>query len=145
MPLKNKIIGSKAYPLNSKRLELRQIQHLASALDLPITATWSNLEAMINGKLAETGHDTTSIQVYNYCSEWRGRTIIIKRHEGTELVTPPLPMAANRSSPIPSHKDSDYKEGFTVKMTQLQNLLQILEEKTIVLHTELQLTKELIK
>ena len=33
-----------AYPLNSKRLKLRQIQHLASALDLPTSASRDDLE-----------------------------------------------------------------------------------------------------
>ena len=55
-----------------------------------------------------------------------GEQLSLRDMKGTVLVTPPLPLAANRSSPIPSHRDSDYKEGFTVKMTQLQNLLQIL-------------------
>ena len=55
--------GGRAYPLNLRRLKLKYLQHLANALDLPITATWSDLEVMINGKLVETNRDTTGIQV----------------------------------------------------------------------------------
>ena len=61
--MKDTVAGGMTYPLNSKRLKLKHIQHLASALDLPIAATRSDLEVMINGKLAETSCDTTSIQV----------------------------------------------------------------------------------
>ena len=55
------------------------------------------------------------------------------------LVTPTLPVLASRSLTL-SHEDSDYKEGaenFIAKMLQFENILQMLEEKTMVLHTEL--------
>ena len=83
----------------------------------------------------------------NYYSEWRGRTIVIKRHEGVSLVTPILPVPASRS-PTPSHRDSDYKErpeNFTAEMMQLENPLQLLEEETMVLRAELQSTKEEVR
>ena len=56
-PLRDTVVGGIAYPLNSKRLNLRHIQHLASALNLPTTATRSDLEVMISGKISETSHD----------------------------------------------------------------------------------------
>jgi len=42
-----------AYPLNSKRLKLQHIQHLARALTLPAAAPISDLEVMISGKIRE--------------------------------------------------------------------------------------------
>jgi len=42
-----------AYPLNSKRLRLQHIQHLARALDLPAAAPRSELVVMIGGKITE--------------------------------------------------------------------------------------------
>ena len=54
-----------SHSLNSKRLKLRHIQHLTSALNLPTTA----LEVMIRGKISETSHGATSIQVVIVQSE----------------------------------------------------------------------------
>ena len=55
--LKDSTIRGMAYPLNSSRIKLRHIQHLASTLDLPTTAPRSDLEVMIEGKLVENKHD----------------------------------------------------------------------------------------
>ena len=63
---------------------------------------------------------------------------------GTFLVTPPLPILASKS-PTPSREDYSYEEeieSFTAEMTQLRNVLQMLEEEAMVLRTELQSTKE---
>ena len=54
--------------LNSKRLKLKHTQHLVSALDLPVVAIRSDLEVMINGKLAETSHDSLTSGCYSECS-----------------------------------------------------------------------------
>ena len=146
MAVSQLVVGGMAYPLNSKRLKLKHIQHLASALDLPIVATRSDLEVMINGKLAEASHDTTSIQVVIVQTE-QGKQLSLRDIKGTVLVTPILPVPASRS-PTSSHGDSDYKEGaesFTAEMTQLENLLQLLEEETMVLCAELQSTKEEVR
>ena len=144
--VKDTVAGGMAYPLNSKRLKLKHIQHLASALDLPIAATRSDLEVMINGKLAEASHDTTSIQVVIVQTE-QGEQLSLRDIKGIFLVTPVLPVPASRS-PTSSHGDSDCKEGaesFTAEMTQLENLLQLLEEETMVLRAELQSTKEEVR
>ena len=144
--VKDTVAGGMAYPLNSKRLKLKHIQHLASALDLPIAATRSDLEVMINGKLAEASHDTTSIQVVIVQTE-QGEQLSLRDIKGIFLVTPVLPVPASRS-PTSRHGDSDCKEGaesFTAEMTQLENLLQFLEEETMVLRAELQSTKEEVR
>ena len=144
--VKDTVVGGMAYPLNSKRLKLRHIQHLASALDLPIAATRSGLEVMINGKLVETSRDTSSIQVV-IVQTGEGEYLSLRDMKGTFLVTSVLPVPASRS-PTSSHEDSDYKEGtesFTAEMMQLENLLQLLEEETMVLRAELQSTKEEVR
>ena len=144
--VKDTVVGGMAYPLNSKRLKLKHIQHLASALDLPIAATRSDLEVMINGKLVETSRDTSSIQVV-IVQTGEGEHLSLRDMKGTFLVTPVLPVPASRS-PTSSHGDSDYKEGaesFTAEMMQLENLLQLLEEETMVLRAELQSTKEEVR
>ena len=135
--------GGRAYPLNSKRLKLKYLQHLANAFDLPITATWSDLEVMINGKLVETNRDTTSIQVVIVQSE-EGEQMLLKDVSGTFLVTPPLPILASKS-PTPGQEDDDYEEwaeSLTADMNQLHSMIQILEEERVALCSELQSTKE---
>ena len=131
------VVEGVAYLLNSKRLKLRHIQHLASALNLPTTATRSNLEMMISGKIAETSHDTTSIQVV-IVQSGEGEQLSLRDIKGTFLVTPPLSVVASRS-PTLSHGNYDNKkaaESFTAEMAQLENVLQMLEEETIFLCTE---------
>ena len=145
-PLRDTVVGGIAYPLNSKRLKLRHIQHLASALNLPTTATRSDLEVMISGKISETSHDATSIQVVIVQSE-EGEYLSLRDIKGTFLVTPLLPVVTSRS-PTPSQENSDLKEeaeSFTAEMTQLENVLQLLEEETTFLRTELQSTKEEVR
>ena len=87
--LQNSTEGQVAYPLNSKRLKLRQIQHLARALDLPTSATRGDLEVMISGRLAEANHDTTNIQVIVTQGE-EGEQLCLRDVEGIFLVTPPI-------------------------------------------------------
>ena len=102
---------------------------------------------MINGKLAETSHDTTSIQVV-IVQSGEGEQLSVRVMKGTFLVSSMLPIPASISL-TPSHAwDSDYKEGaesFTAEMMQLENLLQFLEEETLVLCAELQSTKEEVR
>ena len=103
--VKDAVVGGKVYPLNSKRLKLRHIQHLARALNLSTTATRSDLEVMIDGKLAETSHDTTSVQVVIAENE-EGEQLLLRDMRGTILVTPTLLFEASRSS-TPSQGDFD--------------------------------------
>ena len=101
---------------------------------------------MINGKLAETSHDTTSIQVVIVQSA-EGEQLSVRVMKGTFLVSSILPIPASISL-TPSHGDSDYKEvagSFTAEMMQLENLSQLLEEETLVLCAELQSTKEEVR
>ena len=63
---------------------------------------------------------------------------------GTFLVTRTLPFLVSKS-PTPHQEESDFEKevgSFTAEMTQLQNILQMLEEETIALKIELQSTKE---
>ena len=144
--VKDAVVGGKVYPLNSKRLKLRHIQHLASALNLSTTATRSDLEVMIDGKLAETSHDTTSVQVVIAENE-EGEQLLLRDMRGTILVTPTLPFEASRSS-TPSQGDFDYKEGaesFAAEMRRLESVLQMLEEESMTLRTELDSTREEVR
>ena len=50
-------------PLNSKRLRLQHIQHLARALDLPTAAPRSDLEVMIGGWITELRGEGAQAQV----------------------------------------------------------------------------------
>ena len=131
--------GEKAYPLNSKRLKLKHIQQLALTLDLPATATRDDLEVMISGKLAEMGHDATNVQVVITQSE-EGEQLSLRDMGGTFWVTPPL--ASKSPTPTPSQEEAG---SFTTEMTQLRNVLQMLEEGTVVLQAELQATREEVK
>ena len=73
-----------------------------------------------------------------------GEQLSLRDMNGTFLVTPTLPFLVSKS-PTPHQEESDFEEevgSFTAEMTQLQNILQMLEEETIVLNTELQSTKE---
>ena len=144
--VKDTVVGGMTYPLNSKRLKLKHIQHLASALDLPMAATRSDLEVMFNRKLAEASHYTTSIQVVIVQTK-QGEQLSLRDIKRTLLVTTILPVLASRS-PTSTHGDSDYKKGiesFTGEMMQLENLLQLLGEETMVQHAELQSTKEEVR
>ena len=80
--LKDTVAGGKAYPLNLKRFKLRHVQHLASTLSLPTIATRSDLEVMIDGKLVETGYDTTSVQVVIAQSE-EGEQLLLRDMKGS--------------------------------------------------------------
>ena len=145
-PLEDVVAGGKAYPLNSKRFKLRHVQHLASALSLPTTATRSDLEVMIDGKLVETGYDTASVLVVIAQSE-EGKQLLLRDMKGTILVTPILPLEASRSL-TPSQGDLDCKEGaesFAAEMRQLESVLQMLEEESMTLHAGLCSTKEEVR
>ena len=144
--MKDAVVGGKVYPLNSKRLKLRHIQHLASALNLSTTATRSDLEVMIDGKLAETSHDTTSVQVV-IAENKEGEQLLLRDMRGNILVTPTLLFEASRSS-TPSQGDFDYKEGaesFAAEMRRLESVLHMLEEESMTLRTELDSTREEVR
>ena len=76
-----------------------------------------------------------------------GEYLSLRDIKGTFLVTPLLPVVTSRS-PTPSQEKSEHKEeaeSFTAEMTQLENVLQMLEEETTFLRTELQSTKEEVR
>ena len=101
---------------------------------------------MIDGKLAETSHDTTSVQVVIAENE-EGEQLLLRDMRGTILVTPTLPFEASRSS-TPSQGDFDYKEGaesFAAEMRRLESVLQMLEEESMILRTELDSTREEVR
>jgi len=58
-----------SYPLNSKRLKLQLVQHLARALDLPAAVPRSDLEAMIGGQITELCDEGAQAQVVIYITE----------------------------------------------------------------------------
>ena len=51
------------FPLNSKRLQLYQVQQIAGALDFPTMASGSDLLVMVCGKLRDNNHDPSNVQV----------------------------------------------------------------------------------
>ena len=84
------LAGGMVYPLNLKRLKLRHTQHLVSALNLSATTTRSDLKVIIDGKLAESSHDTASAQVVIAQSEEREQ-LLLRDMKGTIIVTHTLP------------------------------------------------------
>jgi len=78
----DKAVQGEAYPLCSKRLKLRHFQQLASALDLPTAATRSYIEVIISGKLSETFHDPTCVQIVVLQTE-QGEQLSMKDKDGT--------------------------------------------------------------
>ena len=58
-----KWVVEEVFPWGSKRLTLRQLQQLASGLDLPTAAARSDLEVMVSGNLTDMFHDPKCVQV----------------------------------------------------------------------------------
>jgi len=59
------------YPLNSKRLVVRQLMRLATMLESPCKGTVAVLRQVVEGKLVKLGYKPSS-----YCSELRFQTIL---------------------------------------------------------------------
>ena len=55
--------GSQTLPLNSRRLTAARLRQLARGMDLPTTATIEDLRQIIDGKVAEMGHEPRNVQV----------------------------------------------------------------------------------
>ena len=61
-PWKGKTFITTNFSLNSKRLKFYQLQVLANALDLP-SASSDDMLVMISGKLTESNHDPSDVQI----------------------------------------------------------------------------------
>ena len=72
------------FPLMSKRFELQQKKAIASALELPSSATVDDLTITITGKLQELDHNPASVQVVVTNSE-EGETLSLQDVDGVFL------------------------------------------------------------
>ena len=127
-----------AFPWGSQRLTLKQIQQLASGLDLPTAATRSDLEVMISGKLTDMLHDPKCVQVIVLGTE-QGEELSLQDMGEIFLVVPPVTNAVSKS-PTPSEGSWSTEDvgGLLGELAQLRNMLQTLEEGKLALHVELE-------
>ena len=108
------------FPLNSKRLQLHQLQKIAAALDLPTTALGSDLLVIVSWKLCDIKHEPSNVQVVAtklrkekncHCRIWMVyflRVPVFKEElsrespaSGSEVSVPVLESGSSRTSPIP--------------------------------------------
>jgi len=82
----SRTVKGTAYPLNSKRLKLQHIQHLARALTLPAAAPRSDLE-VISGKIRKIRGEGVQAEVVLSLSE-EGEQLSLRDQDGTFLVVP---------------------------------------------------------
>ena len=75
------------FPLMSTRLKLQQKKAIATALELPTSATGDDLTVMITGKLQELDHNPTSVQVVVTNSE-EGESLSLQDVDGVFLQIP---------------------------------------------------------
>ena len=77
-----------AYPLNSRRLTAHVFARIARKLELPTTAPLADLRQIVEGRLAEGGHEPTNVEVLVAQSEL-GSTITLRDEGGVFLEVPP--------------------------------------------------------
>ena len=94
------------FPLNSRRLLLTHKQLISRALNLPTTASASDLGVMIDGKLREDNRNPTDIQVMVTQSE-KGEELLLRNVDGVFLKIPVEYCVSSRTSPTPSSQVSD--------------------------------------
>ena len=130
------------YPLNSKRLRLQHLQHLARALDLPAAAPRSDLEVMIGGRITELRGEGAQAQVVISLTE-EGEQLSLRDEEEAFLVTPPIPpLSSKASTPSQENYDSEKDTGsLSNGMTQLHIVLSRMEEEKTALKVELNSVK----
>jgi len=126
-----------AYPLNSKRLRLQHIQHLARALGLPAAAPRIDLEVMIGGKITELRGEETQAQVMLTL----GELLLLRDKGGTFFIAPPIPALSSKASTPSQGSYTLYDSGedagsFTNEVTQLQIVLSTIEEEKVGLKVD---------
>ena len=72
---------TRVLPFNSKRLTAAHIQGIAKVLELPITASASDVRQKVEGKLLEQGREPTNIQVQISVPEEGGADKLVLRDE----------------------------------------------------------------
>jgi len=85
------------FPLNSKRLQLHQLQKIAAALDLPTTASGSDLLVIVSGKLCDIKHEPSNVQVVATKTE-EGEELSLQDMDGVFLRVPVLKELSRGSS-----------------------------------------------
>ena len=115
------------FPLTSKRLKLCYMKQLAKALELPTSATGSDLLVMITGKLRESNRDPVNVQVVVTHKE-EGKELSLQDMDGVflhfvlpsevsslsvspmlgdrEMSVPSLMTGSSRTSPTPSDNEA---------------------------------------
>ena len=93
------------FPLTSKRLKQSQMQRLAKRLELPALATGSDLLVMITGRLRESNHDPTNVQVVVSNSE-EGEELSLQDMDGVFLRLPTPKKASLRTPPLLDRESS---------------------------------------
>ena len=122
----------------SKRLTLRQIQQLASDLDLPTAAARSELEVMVSGNLTDMFHDPKCVQVIVYITD-QGEKLSLRDMSETFLVVPVVTNSASKTH-APSERSWSTEEtgDLSGELAQIQILLQVPEEDKVALNVELE-------
>jgi len=115
------------FPLNSKRLQLYQLQKIAGALDLPTTASDGDLLVIMSGKLHDIRHDPSNVQVVATKTEEGEelslqdmdgeflRVLVLKEElsrgsaaPGREVLVPTLLSGLSRTSPAPNSEEREF-------------------------------------
>ena len=131
------------FPLNSKRLQLYQVQQIAGVLDFPTTASSSDLLVMVCGKLHDNNHDPSNVEVV--ATETEGgeelslqdmdgmflRVPVLKEElsgtslaPGSEVSVPTLVSGSSRTSPA---RDSEKRESFSLEEKCVEEILSLMK------------------
>ena len=155
------------FPLMSKRLKLEQKKTIASALELPSSATGEDLLVMVTGKLKELSHNPSDVQVVVTNSE-EGESLSLQDVDGVflhvpassdilkttmllsdrEASVPSLMTGSSRTSPAPSDSENDTivsdalllqeDEGFSLEEGNLEKVLKLMQEALLEARAKLQ-------
>ena len=123
-------------PLNLKRLTAAHVQQLARTLQLPTTASLDDIRQMIDGKLAEMGHEPLNVQVVMQRETEGGRVYLyLQDAVGVFLESAPEPEPLSHGTE--KETETDEKESYeTSEMKTLKDALNEAEERNAALARE---------
>ena len=81
-PLPSRIMLSKIFPLNSKRLTSQDVMSIAEAMGLPTRGSVEETRLIIEGGLTDQGHEPRNVQVEVVAEEGGGTTINLHDSQG---------------------------------------------------------------
>ena len=138
-----------AYPLNSRRIGFEQWCLLAQALDISVTATGPDLQAMVKGKLRELKYDPADVQlVIKELSsglqklelhDESGAFLEVVKPDKHRVLTPTGSLASSRESMVDELIDTElsvdtgFKESLESVNTELHVLKHCLEKQRLAL------------